>query len=124
MAVTWISLPELRDIVGKDAACALSVHCGGVSVHVPKKESPSHALAKVLGVPGMKKLCAAYGGTWIMAPNGRRPEPFKEQIAALLATGGKTKKAIALQLGVTERYVYMVAGYGPGPAAEQLTLPL
>ncbi|MCL1939555.1 MAG: RNA helicase [Desulfovibrionaceae bacterium] len=114
----WVSMPDLIEILGRDMANTLCVTRGGVEIYVPHNPSSVHDLARIVGLRGMEALCAEFKGQYIIVPNGKR-EPHKERVHQLLSQG-KTKRDIALECGVTERYVYYVAGMGP--KQEQLTL--
>ena len=117
---TWISRPELAALIGADAARTLCRLYGGVSQHIPYAAAPDHPWSRVIGMAAMRAVCAAHGGTSIVPPNGRQPEPHKQAIVKMLAAG-HSHRAIALELGVTERWVQMVANATRGPA--QLPLP-
>lgn len=121
MAETWISLPELAALIGTDMAKTLCTVRGGTPLYVPASADAGHALAKIIGVRGMQMLCAEYGCRYITVPNGRKQEPHKGAIMERLERG-QSHARIALELGVTERYVRMVAACLP--VARQLTLPL
>lgn len=108
MAETWVSRPELEDVIGHDAADMLCRSYGGVPVYVPRKADPACQLGRILGVFALSALVAEYGGLRITVPNGRRGEPYKAAIARKLETG-QPHEQIALELGVTERYVRLVA---------------
>ena len=69
---------------------------------------PVSPLRAVLGMKRMERLCAAFGGLRVTLPNRRKGEPFKDRIVRMLETG-KSPGRIALELGVTERYVRILA---------------
>ena len=108
MPETLVSRPELVTVIGKDAADVLCRTYGGVPVYVPQKVDPSGLLCRFIGVTAMKALCLEYGGLRITVPNGRKAEPFKGDIMRRLDEG-RPHQAIALELGVTERYVRQLA---------------
>lgn len=116
----WVSMPSLRAAIGNDLAVALCENLGGVPIYVPFEAHAGHDLARVVGLPAMRALCRLYKGEYITVPNGGVQ---KEQILAMLARG-KKKRDIARACGVTERYVYMLAGldYDPQGDDRQLTL--
>lgn len=116
----WVSMPTLRAIVGNDMAVTLCNNLGGVPIYVPFEAHSGHELARTIGLPAMTALCQRYKGEYITVPNGGVQ---KEQILDMLAKGVK-KREIALSCGVTERYVYMLAGldYGSSDDDRQLTL--
>ena len=117
----WVSLPELTGILGKDMAKTLCVVRGGVELYIPKAASATHDLARIVGMHGMVVLCAEFGGQTITVPNGKHPEPQKQAIVKRLEIGHSQRK-IALELGVTERWVQMVASAVQGNT--QCRLPL
>ena len=104
---TWISTCELSELLGQDATRVLTRNKGGLSVYIPHYVTPDHILAKLIGWPGAHTLSSEYGGEYIIVPNGRN-EPQKGKIIRMLQQG-KSRRQIAEQCGVTERYVYMVA---------------
>lgn len=114
----WVSFPTLCAVLGKDMGETLCANRGGVPMYVPRTAHTGHELAKIIGLKGMEALCAAYKGEYITVPaSGVR----KEQILRMLSEG-RTKREIALACGVTERYVYQLAGLAPGKDERQLTL--
>lgn len=121
MAETWISMPELTALIGADMAKTLCNLRGGTPMYVPATASAGHTLAGIIGTRNMELLCAEFPGMYITVPNGRKQEPRKGEIMSRLEEG-RSHAAIALELGVTERYVRMVASCVP--VARQLTLPL
>lgn len=118
----WVSYPALRDMLGETAATALCTHHGGVPLYVPRTAQADSKLARIVGVACLELLCAAYAGEWITVPNARKTAPRKGDVMRLL-DDGISPAQIALQLGLTERYVRQVASvYKPAP--KQLSLPL
>lgn len=81
---------------------------GGVSTYIPRKPVAGSPLSAVLGMERMERLCAAFGGLRVTFPNRRKGEPFKDRIVRMLSSG-KSPGNIALELGVTERYVRILA---------------
>jgi hypothetical protein len=120
MGGIWISMPELEEAIGTEAARMLCRHRGGVPFYVPHGAYPENALARMLGVGNMARLCAAFRQQYIIVPNGRKAEPHKSKIMDLLGRG-RSPADIALETGVTERYVRMLAA--SAPKTKQLTLP-
>jgi DNA-binding NarL/FixJ family response regulator len=118
----WVSHPALRDLLGETAATALCTHHGGVALYVPRTAMADSKLARIIGLAALQELCAAYAGEWITVPNARKTAPRKVDVMRLL-DAGVSPAQIALQLGLTERYVRHVASaYKPAP--KQLSLPL
>ena len=117
MAENWISRPELEEIIGREAANALCRAGGGVPLHVPYSPDPTSWLGRLLGPGPLAALCAEYGGMRSTVPNGRRPETHKRAVIRLLEAG-HSHSSIALELGVTERYVRMLAAQVRGTSAQ------
>lgn len=111
MAETWVSYPELSDIIGADAARALCACRGGVPFYVPRRDAAGASalwLARIVGQRALAALCGEYGGMYIAVPNGRRAEPYKRKALSLLERG-RSQRDVALELGLTERYVRRLA---------------
>ena len=89
MGELWVSHDELVDAIGDDGADLLCRAVGGVSTYIPRKPVAGSPLSAVLGMK-------------------RKGEPFKDRIVRMLETG-KSPGRIALELGVTERYVRILA---------------
>ena len=98
MGELWVSHDELVDAIGNDGADLLCRAVGGVSTYIPRKPVAGSPLSAV----------AAFGGLRGTLPNRRKGEPFKDRIVRMLGSG-KSPGRIALELGVTERYVRILA---------------
>lgn len=107
MSEVWVSYPELADVLGEAAAGRLCARVGGTPLFVPRTPAREKALSALLGEEGMARLCAAFGGLRVVFPNRRR-EPHKPRIIRLLEAG-EPPRSIALEIGVTERYVRQLA---------------
>ena len=79
-----------------------------MSTYIPRKPVAGSPLSAVLGMKRMERLCAAFGGLRVTLPNRRKGESFKDRIVRMLSSG-KSPGRIALELGVTERYVRILA---------------
>ena len=124
MAETWISWPELAACVGEDKARALCAVRGGVSFYVPRAGMVAVAggwLSTCLGEDGLAALSAHFGGEYVTVPNHRRAEPFKDRAMALLEKGASCRR-VALELGLTERYVRRLSRQCRLPGPRQMTL--
>jgi len=111
---TWPPmLKELAATIGREPALVLAEEIGGVSEYIPQKAIAGHKLARLLGMERMSVLCSVYGGMHLTIPRGVNLDPKKPQIKQLL--GQQSHRSIARQLGVSERYVRMVANEAPRP---------
>ena len=108
MGATWISWGELVGLIGSDAAQALCSRLGGVTIYVPMQPDANGEIAKIIGLPALRKLAQVYGRDHIVVPNRRKEGPRKSKILDMLATGWAPRD-IALRLDVTQRYVEYVA---------------
>ena len=95
MGELWVNYAELADAIGEDGAEKLCRAVGGVSTYIPRTQPEGSPLCGVIGMERMRPLCSAFGGLRVTLPNRRRSEPSKVRIA--------------LEIGVTERYVRMIA---------------
>ena len=105
MSEVWISCAELEETIGKAGASLLCAAVGGASMFIPRAPVKGAYLTALLGEERMGRLCAGF--VRIVVPNRRR-EPYKARIVRMLEAG-KSPVAIALELGVTERYVRILA---------------
>ncbi|CCO22209.1 hypothetical protein [Maridesulfovibrio hydrothermalis] len=112
-------LQELADTIGREPALVLAEEFGGVSEYIPLNAKTDHKFAKQIGMERMDILCRTYGGIWLTIPRGMNLDPKKPQIKKLL--GEKSHRQIARDLGVSERYVRLVAN--EQPRATQGMLP-
>lgn len=108
MAETWVSKVELVELIGRSAAETLCKTYGGVPIYVPVRADPKSALGRIVGTAALAVLSKEFGSLQITVPNGRREEAAKKEILRQLEAG-RSACAIALELGVTERYVRRVA---------------
>ena len=117
----WVTLYDLENTLGKEAARLLTIYFGGIELYIPTDFKPGHEITKVIGQTPANILAAAYGGRHVTFPNGKN-EPKKPQIIDMLEAG-VDKKEIARELEVTERYVQHVAKEASIlPQFSQLTL--
>ena len=100
MGELWVNYAELADAIGEDGAEKLCRAVGGVSTYIPRTQPEGSPLCGVIGMERMRRLCSAFGGLRVTLP--------KVRIARLLESG-KAPGAVALEIGVTERYVRMIA---------------
>lgn len=101
---TWVSRPDLDDLIGPEAAEELCRSYGGVPFYVPKRVKPGEGLAARIGFGRAYALAEAFGGEYVTIPLGNRTEPLKTRIMKLLDER-KSAPDIARELGTTERYV-------------------
>jgi hypothetical protein len=111
------AITEIADIIGDAAVLHLVEAYGGTSVYVPEAPDPSHRLVQAIGIEAAAKLAKIYGRDTIEVPTLRIARTRKALIAA---ASGKTRE-VALEFGVTSRWVRMVRNV-PGADARQGSL--
>lgn len=98
------TLDRFADVIGEEAALRLSAHFGGRQLYVPHAPRPDSELVQVIGEECAEALAKHFGGIFYSVPLevGKRA-----RIVELRKTGEKIR-AIAEELGCTERHVYNV----------------
>lgn len=107
MARSYLSFPQLVDIIGEVDATALCRRHGGCAVYVAKTPERC-SLVGIISMAAVESICAELGGEEYMLSRGPfRPVPIKEAIAVMLESGA-THTEVAKEVGCTARYVAMV----------------
>lgn len=110
---------QIVEVIGEEAAAQLSRAFGGTELYVPRSPGASHPIAFAIGLDLARKLGAAHGGAHFDV----RVLPGQRARIVELAKTKMTKKAIAQQVGCTERHVYAVlAEAGTATDEQQLNL--
>lgn len=99
--------------VGIRVALKLMQAFGGRDMKFPKMPDIDHPVVQALGMDDAVVLCQHLAGGQIYIPHGRAARSQRAAIKALAAEG-RSRVAIAAALGITERWVRMVAN-GPEP---------
>lgn len=107
MSARHVSYADMVEVLGKDAARALHESRGGISIYVPMNPKPDHPLAQFIGLEALETLCAFAGGESLSLSNAGR-HINKPRILRMLEQG-QSAATIALECGVTERYVNRLA---------------
>lgn len=99
-------LRELAGIIGPERALALASGVGGISgVYVPTEaDGDRHLWRRVLSHEEFRAVVAQWGGRRIDLPRGVHRRNTKQRIADML-DAGETSRAIALELGISDRSV-------------------
>lgn len=114
MSRTWLSVAVLESVVGETSAHALCRDLGGLSWYLPVNPESSHPVAAVAGMEALRALCARFAPGMVTIPKSCRRTSCKHDIITRLDRGLACRD-IALELGVTDRYVQRVrreAGLG------------
>ena len=101
-------LADIADIVGLDIALLLSENFGGVPQYVPMEPNSNHKLAKVIGLPALKRLSSVYAGVWIEIPRYAASKTKKVAIKKQLKQGTSLRETAKLTQ-TTLRYVSLVS---------------
>lgn len=118
---TWPrGLKEIARLIGPKAAVALAERIGGVETYIPKNPGPDHYLAGIIGFDALVALGREFGGLHLLVPKGAYRDLKKVHV--MNARG--SRRAVALAVGVTERYVYKVlSGLRPDEDEEETSEP-
>ena len=96
----------LVELVGELGAQALCREYGGTGLYIPSTIKEDHPLAKLLGLGPARNFSAMYGGEEFPIPLGAPGACTKRaHIIKLFKSGGLTRRAIAREVGCTERWV-------------------
>lgn len=107
MSRKWVTFDAVTAAVGSDTAGMLCGELGGMTWYLPATANPSHPVAVSVGMEGMAALCAAFGPGQVTFPRLRRVKNYKPDIIHRLQQGGSCRD-IAVEIGVTERYVQRI----------------
>lgn len=108
------SLVDVVETLGMQVALKLMAAFGGRDVKFPVRPPPSHPVVLALGMDDAVALCQFLSGNQIYVPHNRRRHSYRQAVLSM-QEAGKTRAQIATFLGLTERYVRMVANK-PAPA--------
>lgn len=102
-------LKVIVDVIGQDATLRLCGQFGGLKgVYIPRDPTTENRLS-VIGTEAWGALCEKFGGRYIDIPRGTYLNLKKARIFELAAADPSLSQAsIALQVGVTQRYVTSV----------------
>jgi DNA-binding NarL/FixJ family response regulator len=100
---------NLKRLLGDDGARALADAFGGRRLYVPKEPGPHHPLTVVIGPESAAALASAFHGMTLDIP---MLPATRAEILRLDALGW-TRRAIARELKVTERWVYKTLSQAP-----------
>lgn len=97
------SLVEVAEVIGPEAALLLVHHFAGTELYVPATPPADHPI-HVIGAEAMAALCERYAGDCIQVPTLYAARSKKAMMAALKGSN----RAVARQLGITERWARKV----------------
>lgn len=96
--------PQVAQLLGTDAATALSRDFGGRRLYVPRSVGSAHPIAVSVGRKAAGRLCEFMAGQNLEPPIGAG----KRARILELTAGGMQRARVARVVGCTERYVYQV----------------
>ncbi|MDR1359474.1 MAG: RNA helicase [Deltaproteobacteria bacterium] len=112
----YLSQIDLELVLARAEALRLCRLYGGVEMYLPRAPDTRHPYCGVVGILGLKAMCAAFGGGNVTLPKGNHLPPKKSEILSRLDRG-EAPREIALDLQVTERWVRHLAAAGQGHTA-------
>lgn len=102
---TWPdALRALAEIIGPERALELARTRGGVDIYIPYKATPKHPWGRFLTADEWERVRKAFGGTRFTLPRGTNVR-LRKRLVFELAEQGLSHGQIAIQAGVTARYV-------------------
>jgi hypothetical protein len=109
-----ITLDDIADLVGWDAAATLSAQFGGTSLYLAKTPPSGSQIVLAIGLDLARKIGDSFGGEYLSVPLriGRRA-----RILALRRKG-KSHSQIALDVGVSVRTVERALAAADAPSIE------
>lgn len=100
-------MEDVADFCGEDAVYHLIERLPGIMLYVPKKLTENNPISK-LDPYIASQLIEEFGGGAISIPSARRSKEETSKEIERLVEKGLTTQQIALQLGVTQAYVFQV----------------
>jgi hypothetical protein len=101
-------MQEVAGLIGHAATERLAAAFGGTEVYVPKTRrlSEEHPLARTIGLVAARRLAGRYSGNRLHVPIMALTKKH-----LIMASSG-SNRAVALELGCTERWVSHVLNLG------------
>lgn len=99
-------MKEIAGYCGEQVAILLLLHYPGVHLSVPKRATPTHKLADVLGFKAFVILCDNYGDEVLQIPRAAKAiRSLRNQSILKDFSQGIYQSTIALKHGLTERQI-------------------
>ena len=108
-------LAEIAGVIGRKAALKIAETCGGTRVYIPAKAQDDHWLIEAVGRSLADKLCrhlSVRGGGILLdiplGPLGKHHQAQRQRDTKIgrMTDDGKSSRAIAIQLGISQRTVH------------------
>ena len=93
---------EIADVIGEADAHRLCEHLGGGSWYVPRRISPRHPFAEVIGTAKAQALADAFVGTQLDLP---KAHTRRQRAIEMAERGGLSQRDIALATDYTQRHI-------------------
>jgi hypothetical protein len=101
---TW--LEDVAQVIGYSATARLAGWFGGSNLYIPKEASEDHTLAKLLGVPVLRRLVDEYGGETIPIPiDVVRDDARRDRVILAMFTKGVSIRDVAIWSNLSTRQV-------------------
>lgn len=100
---------------GLRVALKLIANYGGRDIKFPNVPSDDHPVVSALGMDDARALCQFLGGKQIYVPHNRPRKSYRDAVRAM-QDEGRNRAEIALALGLSERYIRMIANKPPPPS--------
>lgn len=94
------SISAIADSIGVEVTITLVLQFGGSLTYIPARITPSHKLAKSLGLRAAERLSEDFGGTSIPIPNSLKGGLLRKALAVKLMREGRSITQIAQAVGI------------------------
>lgn len=111
---SYQAITEVAETIGVRLTLRLVEVFGGLEISFPLRPADDHPVIVALGKEDGYAICKFMGGSAMSVPHLRPRKNARADIARLEADG-LTRKQIARELGLTERWVREMSGERPSP---------
>lgn len=101
-------MERIAQTAGFDAAVKIAASYGGLTLYIPDRANPRHALVELIGLDAFVHLIGEFGGQTINPPR-LDMRPFKRAAdVRLMAKAGMTPRCIARVMEISEARVRQI----------------
>lgn len=101
-------LQEMVGLVGLAHTLTIVEHWGGLRLYVPKEVGEDHALAKLIGIEGARRLAEAFGDDRWPIPKALRALRAVRDHHIVTNPDGLSVYELVRRFGLTERQIYKI----------------
>lgn len=103
------SLRQIADYCGEATMWAIWSAYGGGHLSVPERVRPEHGLSQLLGLPGARRFCQAFGGEILTIPKAEAAKrAVRNECIRRDRRGGMSNFGLCRKYGLTERQIITI----------------